>query len=109
MSLRKLSRQFISCHGMLYKRMATGVQLRCVDKEEAQKLMEAIHEGVYGAHMNGTILEKKIARQGYFWLTMEIDCIKFMKKCHNYQVYGDVSHLPSMGLQGMTSPWSFIV
>ena len=32
-----------------------------------------------------------------------------MKKCHNYQIYGDVSHFPSMELQGMTSPWSFAV
>ena len=89
---------------MLYKRMPTGVHLRCVDKEEAQKLIEVVHEGVCGVHMNGTVLAKKIARQGYFWLTMEKDCVQFVKKCHNCQVYGDVSHLPSMELQGMTSP-----
>ena len=46
--------------------MSTGVHLRCVDKNEAQKLIEVVHEGVYGVHMNGTILAKKIARQGYF-------------------------------------------
>ena len=71
-----LSRQFISYHGMLYKRMPIGVHLRCVDKGEAQKLMEVVHKGVCGAHMNGTILAKKITRQGYFWLTMEMDCVK---------------------------------
>ena len=66
MSLRMLSRQFISYQGMLYKRMPTGVHLRCVDKDKTQKLIEAIHKGVYGAHMNGMILAKKIARQEYF-------------------------------------------
>ena len=89
--------------------MLTGVHLRCMDKDEARKLVEAVHDGVYGVHMNGTVLVKKIARQGYFWLNMETDCVKFMKKCHNCQVYGDVSHLPSMELQGMTSSWSFTV
>ena len=89
--------------------MPTGVHLRCVDKNKAQKLIKAVHEGVYGVHMNGTILAKKIARQGYFWLTMETDYVKFVKKCHNCQFYGDVSHLPSMELQGMTSPWPFVV
>ena len=69
--------------------------------------MEAIHDGVCGPHMNGIVLAKKIARQGYFWLTMETDCVKFVKKCHNCQAYSDVSHLPSMELQGMTSPWPF--
>ena len=32
-----------------------------------------------------------------------------MKKFHNYQAYGGVSHLSSMELQGMTSPWPFAV
>ena len=89
---------------MLYKRAPTEVHLRCVDKDEAQKLMKEVHEGVYGPHMNGIVLAKKIARQGYFWLTMETNCQKFMKKCHNCQAYGDVSHLPFIELQKMTSP-----
>ena len=89
---------------MLYKRVPVRVHLRCVDKTEAQRLMEEIYKGVYGPYMNGTILAKKIARQGYFWLTIETNCWKFMKKCHNYQIYDNVSHLPSMKLQKMTSP-----
>ena len=84
--------------------MPTGVHLRCVDKNEARKLIEAVHEGVCGVHMNGIVLAKKIARQGYFLLTMETDCVKFVKKYYNCQVYGDISHLPSMELQGMISP-----
>ena len=93
---------------MLYKRMPTGVHLRCVGEEEAQKLMEAIHEGVCGPHMNDIVLANKIAHQGYFWLTMKTDCVKFVKKCYNCQVYDDVSHLPSIELQGMTLPWPFV-
>ena len=89
--------------------MPTGIHLRCVDKDEAQKLMEAVHEGVYRLYMNGTVLAKKIARQDCLWLTMETDYVRFMKRCHNCQAYGDVSHLSSMELQGMTSPWPFVV
>ena len=64
--LRMLSRQFINYQGTLYKRMPTRVHLRCVDKEEAQKLIEGVHEGVCGVHMNRMVMAKKIARQGYF-------------------------------------------
>ena len=71
--------------------------------------MKVVHEGVCGPHMNKIVLAKKIACQGYFWLAMETYCVKFIKKCHNYQAYGDVSHLPFMELQGMTSPWLFAV
>ena len=80
-----------------------------MDRDKARELIEAIHKGVCGLHMNKTVLAKKIARQGYFWLTMEINCVKFIKKCYNCQAYGDVSHLPSIKLQGMTSPWPFAV
>ena len=92
---------------MLYKRMPTGVHLRCVDKEEAQAIIETMHVGVCRPHMNGTVLAKMITQQGYFWLTMESDCVKFVKKCHDCQAYRDVSHLPSMELQGLTSLWPF--
>ena len=78
--------------------MPTGVHLRCVDKDEAQKLVEAVHEGVCGPYMNGTVLAKKIARQCYFWLTMETYCVRYMKRCHNCQAYSDVSDFPSMEL-----------
>ena len=61
-SLKILSRQFISHLSMLYKRMPTGMHLRCVDKEEAQTIMEAMHASVCGSHMNGTVLAKKITR-----------------------------------------------
>ena len=109
MSLRMLSHQFLNYNEILYKREPTRVHLMCVDKDEAHRIMEAVQEGIYGPHMNEIFLAKKIARQGYFWLTMEIDCMKFVKKCHNCQAYGDVSHLPSMELQEMTSPWPFTV
>ena len=83
MSLRILSHQFISHNEILYKRAPAGVHLRYIDKDEAQKLMKTIHDGVCRPHMNGTVLAKKIAHQGYFWLTMETDCVKFVNKCHN--------------------------
>ena len=42
--------------------MQTELHLRCVDKDEVQKLMEVVHEGICGAYINGTVLAKKIAR-----------------------------------------------
>ena len=64
--MKKLSRQFISLNGILYKILQTEVHLRCVDKEEAETIMETVHVGACGPHMNGIVLAKKITRQGYF-------------------------------------------
>ena len=39
--------------------------------------MREVHARVYGPHMGGHILARKILRTGYFWLTMENDVSLF--------------------------------
>ena len=56
---------------MVYKRTSDLGLLRCVDEDEADYLIKVVHSGVYGSHMNGHLLAKKIMRTGYFGLTME--------------------------------------
>ena len=51
--------------------------------------------------------QKDSSSRGYFWLIMETKYVNFVKKYHNCQAYSNVSHLSSMELQGMTSPWPF--
>ena len=74
LALRLLATQYILCGGVLYGRSYEGVHLRCVDKEEAEKLIKEVHQGVCGLHMNGRMLAKKIVRLGLYWVTMEADC-----------------------------------
>ena len=57
--------------------------------------------------MNAHMLLRKIARQGYYWTTMEADCATHVQKCHQCQVHGDLKHMPPMPLHTMTSPWPF--
>ena len=58
------------------------MQLRCLDENEARQVMTGVHEGVCGPYMIGTMLAKKIMRQGFFWMTMVEDCVRFTKRCH---------------------------
>ena len=46
-------------------------------------------------------------KQGYYWTTMEVDCVAYVRKCHQCQVHGDLKHMPPMPLHTMTSPWPF--
>ena len=48
-------------------------------KEEAARVMEEVHQGICSPHMNEMMLEKKILRMGYYWTTMETDCVDFVK------------------------------
>ena len=77
--VRVLAHDYASHDGVLYKRILNGAQLRCLKKDEADEVMREIHARVYGSHMNGIILAKKIVRQGYYWMSMEKDCIQIVK------------------------------
>ena len=79
---------------ILYRRTADLGLLRCVDAVEAVKLIEQIHAKMCGAHMNGLTLEIKILRVGYFWMTMENDCFKFVQIYHKCQVHSDLIRVP---------------
>ncbi|PKI58267.1 hypothetical protein CRG98_021349, partial [Punica granatum] len=90
----------------LYRR-SFDAALRCVDGNEAQRLIEEVHEGNCGPHMNGLMLAKKLMRLGYFWSTMEIDCVMHVRHCHLCQVYVNHIKAPPNELHPMVAPWPF--
>ncbi|XP_070013425.1 uncharacterized protein [Nicotiana sylvestris] len=61
-ALRKLSNHYFHSGGNLYRRTPDLGLLRYVDAKEASKLLEEIHDGTCGPHMNGIVLTKKILR-----------------------------------------------
>ena len=46
-------------------------------------------------------------RTGYYWLTMESDCIKHIRTCHRCHVYQDRKNAPSHPLHSLEAPWPF--
>uniref|UniRef100_A0A2N9I0X7 Uncharacterized protein n=1 Tax=Fagus sylvatica TaxID=28930 RepID=A0A2N9I0X7_FAGSY len=91
----------------LYKRTHDATLLRCVDAEEANRLIQEMHAGLMGAHANGPFLARKIMRAGYYWLTMERDCIRHVQTCHKCQMYQNSKNAPPQYLHTMASPWPF--
>ncbi|KAK4710125.1 hypothetical protein R3W88_004638 [Solanum pinnatisectum] len=77
-TIRRLANQFFLGGEILYRRTPDLGLLRCVEAGEASRLIEKIHAGTCGPHMNGFTLANKILRSGYFWLTMETDCIRYV-------------------------------
>ncbi|KAI5418640.1 hypothetical protein KIW84_043028 [Lathyrus oleraceus] len=106
-TLRRLSGSFYLNGDVLYKRNFDMVLLRCVDRHEADLLMTKVHEGSFGTHSNGHVMARKMLRAGYYWLTMESDCCKYVKKCHKCQIYADKIHIPLTLHNVISSPWPF--
>ena len=71
--------------------------------------MEVVQQGICGSHMNRRMLAEKILRMGYYWNTMETDCVDFAKNCHDYETHANLNHVPISELYSMTSPWPFSI
>ena len=81
--------------------------LCCVDAKEAELILQEIHEGTFGTHMNGHSMARKILRAGYFWMTMENDCCKHVRKCQKCQIYADNINVSPTALNFLSAPWPF--
>ena len=92
---------------VLYKKGRDKMLLRCVDAIEARKILKEIHEGICGTHASGHMMARQIMRAGYYWMTLENDCINYARKCHKCQIYADKIHIPPSPLHVMVSPWPF--
>ncbi|RDX84093.1 Tf2-9, partial [Mucuna pruriens] len=81
--------------------------LRCVDPEEAEYVIKEVHEGVCGTHIGGRALAGKIARAGYYWPSLKIDCMDYVKRCDTCQRFADSHQTPAEQMHLVTSPWPF--
>ncbi|XP_070014879.1 uncharacterized protein [Nicotiana sylvestris] len=100
-TIRRLASGFFFSGGVLYKRTPDLGLLRCMDAIQATGIITEVHSRVEGPHMSRYVLAEKILRAGYYWLTMERDCISFVHKCHQCQVHGDLIHSPPSELHTM--------
>ncbi|XP_043687919.1 uncharacterized protein LOC122639154 [Telopea speciosissima] len=105
--LRRYATQFVLHEDILYKRPYDGIQLVCIDEEQAQTVLDQVHQGICGSHMNAHMLAKKILRLGYYWNTMEADCVEYVRKCHKCQIFANLIHVPPIELHSLSSPWPF--
>jgi len=62
LTIRRLSINYIIFGEKLYRRPYDGIHLLCVTTEEAQQIIEEVHESSYGSYMNAHILLRKIIR-----------------------------------------------
>ena len=52
--------------------------LRCVDIDEAKKIVHEIYERVCGTDANGHVMARQIMRAEYYWMTLGGDCVKYV-------------------------------
>lgn len=105
--IKKRAARFTILNDTLYKRGFSMPYLKCVSEDEAKYILEEIHEVICGDHAGLRSLVSKVLRTGYFWPTMQVDAMQFVKKCDKCQRFGNVQRLPAERLTTITSPWPF--
>ncbi|XP_070017109.1 uncharacterized protein [Nicotiana sylvestris] len=78
-TLQRFSNHFFHSGGNLYRRTPNLGLLRCVDAREASKILEEIHDGTCGPHMNGFVLAKKILRAASYKVVTKKVIADFVK------------------------------
>jgi hypothetical protein len=63
------------------------VLLRCVNKDEANKLLEELHSGYCGGHFTTRTTAHKILRARYYWPTLFVDTHRYVCSCQPCQYF----------------------
>ncbi|RDX62834.1 Gypsy retrotransposon integrase-like protein 1, partial [Mucuna pruriens] len=77
------------------------------DDQEAKHIIEEVHEGIFGTHVSGHALARKILQAGYYWTRMESDCYQHVRKCAKCQIYANHLNVAPSTLHNLNAPWPF--
>jgi hypothetical protein len=81
---RALRLKYASFHlvnGILFCQNFDGVLMRCLEKDEAEKVLLELHAGEAGGHFGGDTTAHKVLRAGYYWPTLFRDSHALFHKC----------------------------
>jgi hypothetical protein len=80
-SLRLKSSSFQLINDVLFRKNFDGVFLRCLEKEESERVLDELHTGEVGGNFGGDTTAHKVLRVGYYWPTLFKDAHTLSRKC----------------------------
>jgi ribonuclease HI len=83
----------------LYWKDPIGLLLRCLDPQEAQKVMFDFHSGLCGGHHFWKTTAHKVLRAGYYWPTLFSDVCREIRACIKCQRFSGKQQLKSLSLK----------
>jgi hypothetical protein len=96
----------------LFRRSVDGLLLRCVNTEEAHKLLQETHGSSnfvihVGGHFSAKTTAFKIIKKGYYWPSIFCDSYIFSRSCDKCQKFAGKERLYAMPLQLVPSEFPF--
>eukprot|EP00253_Pinus_taeda_P010379 PITA_10379 len=85
-AIRLKSKNFVIIDDVLFRQNYDSILLRCLEKPEAQKVLQELHDGPAGGHFGADTTAHKIIHAGYYWPTLFRDTHEYVRKCRSCQV-----------------------
>jgi hypothetical protein len=106
------SSRYVIMGDFMFRIFANDMLLRCVNNEEAQKMLKETHgSSNYFTHVGGIFSAKtigfKIIRKGYYWLTIFHDSYVFSRSCDKCQKFAGKEFLSAMPLPPTLPEFTF--
>eukprot|EP00253_Pinus_taeda_P018142 PITA_18142 len=98
-AIRLKAKNFIIIDGVLFRQNYDSVLLRCLEKPEAQKVLQELHDGPAGGHFGADTTAHKIIHAGYYWPTLFRDTHEYVRKCRSCQISSGRQRKPAFPLQ----------
>eukprot|EP00253_Pinus_taeda_P017724 PITA_17724 len=70
---------------VLFRRNYDSILLRYLEKPEAQKVLQELHDGPARGHFGADTTTHKIIHAGYYWPTLFRDTHEYVRKCQTCQ------------------------
>ena len=66
-AIRLKAKKFTIIDDVLFRQNYDSILLRCLEKPEAQKVLQELHDGPAGGHFGADTTTHKIIHAGYYW------------------------------------------
>jgi hypothetical protein len=93
------STSFHLVNGILFRQNFNGVLMRCLEKDEAERVLLELHAGEAGGHFGGDTRAHKVLRAGYYWPMLFRDAHALCRKCIICQKASGKLQKPAFPLQ----------
>eukprot|EP00253_Pinus_taeda_P022031 PITA_22031 len=81
------------------RRNYDSILLRCLEKPEAQKVLQELRDGPTRGHFGVDTTAHKIIHAGYYWPTLFRDTHEYVRKCQSFQISIGRQRKPAFPLQ----------
>lgn len=91
----------------MFRRAISRPLLKCVDEDHTEYVLNEVHRRICQMHTRGRSMATRVIRVGYYWVTLRVDNVEYIKTYKECQEFNNVHHAPPEALHNMTSPWPF--